>query len=82
MWCGPAGRQLPLECVNFPMLMVGYLVGIDSERATAWRCRDSILVREFFRYGLAKARHHSTPSRTRKQVTLPPSGQYMEPTFA
>ena len=36
------------------MLMVGFLEGIGSERGIAWRCRDSISLREFLGYGLAK----------------------------
>ena len=40
--------------VYFRMLMVGYLEGIGSERGIAWRCRDSISLREFLGYGLAK----------------------------
>ena len=33
--------------VYFRMLMVGYLEGIGSERGIAWRCGDSISLREF-----------------------------------
>ena len=32
--------------VYFRMLMVGYLEGLGSERGMAWRCRDSISLRE------------------------------------
>ena len=37
--------------VYFRMLMVGYLEGIGSERGIAWRCRDSISLRELLGYG-------------------------------
>ena len=41
--------------------MAGYLEGIGSERGIAWRCRDSISLREFLGYGLAKTPpEHST----------------------
>jgi transposase len=29
--------------------MVGYFEGIDSERGIAWRCSDSLSLREFLR---------------------------------
>ena len=45
--------------VYFRMLMVGYLEGIGSERGIAWRCRDSISLREFLGYGLASSRPQS-----------------------
>jgi len=57
--------------VYFRMLMVGYLEGIGSERGIAWRCRDSISLREFLGYGLAKTPpEHSTLSKTRKRLSL------------
>jgi hypothetical protein len=31
----------------FRMLMVGYFEGIDSQRGIAWRCSDSLALREF-----------------------------------
>ena len=33
--------------VYFRMMMVGYLEGIGSERGIAWRCADSISLREW-----------------------------------
>ena len=55
----------------FRMLMVGYLEGRGSERGIAWRCRDSISLREFLGYGLAKAPpEHSTLPKTRKRLSL------------
>ncbi len=57
--------------VYFRMLMVGYLEGIGSERGIAWRCRDSISLREFLGYGLARTPpEHSTLSKTRKRLSL------------
>ena len=61
--------------VYFRMLMVGYLEGIGSERGIAWRCRDSISLREFLGYGLAKTPpEHSTLSKTRKRLSLEAHG--------
>ena len=61
--------------VYFRMLVVGYLEGIGSERGIAWRCRDSISLREFLGYGLAKAPpEHSTLSKTRKRLSLEAHG--------
>jgi transposase len=61
--------------VYFRMLMVGYLEGIASERGIAWRCRDSISLREFLGYGLAKTPpEHSTLSKTRKRLSLEAHG--------
>lgn len=61
--------------VYFRMLMVGYLEGIGSERGIAWRCRDSISLREFLGYGLAKnPPEHSTLSKTRKRLSLEAHG--------
>ena len=57
-------------CV-FRMLLIGYLEGIGSERGIAWRCADSISLREFLGYGLAKnPPDHSTVSRTRRRLSL------------
>lgn len=33
----------------FRMLLIGYFEGIDSERGIAWRCSDSLSLREFLR---------------------------------
>ena len=61
--------------VYFRMLMVGYLEGIGSERGIAWRCRDSISLREFLGYGLSKTPpEHSTLSKTRKRLSLEAHG--------
>ena len=48
----------------FRMLLVGYFEGIDSERGIAWRCADSLSLREFLGVGLSDAvPDHSTVSR-------------------
>ena len=57
--------------VYFRMLLVGYLEGIDSERGIAWRCADSLSLREFLGQGLSKSPpEHSTVSRTRRRLPV------------
>ena len=51
-------------------------VGGGSERGIAWRCRDSISLREFLGFGLEKAPpDHSTLSKTRKRLSVDPGWQ-------
>ena len=53
------------------MLLVGYFEGIDSQRGIAWRCADSLSLREFLGLALDEATpDHSTLTNTRKR--LPP----------
>jgi len=53
------------------MLLVGYFEGIDSQRGIAWRCADSLSLREFLGIPLDKSTpDHSTLSVTRRR--LPP----------
>ena len=57
--------------VYFRMLMIGYLEGIDSERGIAWRCADSLSLREFLGYSLTKGTpDHSTLSVIRGRIDL------------
>ena len=57
--------------VYFRMLLIGYLEGIGSERGFAWRCADSISLREFLGYGLSKNRpDHSSVSRMGRRLSL------------
>ena len=61
--------------VYFRILMVGYLEGIGSERGIAWRCGDSISLREFLGCGLAgNPPEHSTLSKTRKRLSVEAHG--------
>ena len=46
------GRPSIPPGVYFRMLLVGYFEGIDSERGIAWRCADSLALREFLGYEL------------------------------
>src|SRR5690242_1479257 len=55
----------------FRMLLVGYFEGIDSQRGIAWRCADSLSLRDFLGLALDEASpDHSTLTNTRKR--LPP----------
>jgi transposase len=57
--------------VYFRMLLVGYFEGIDSQRGIAWRCADSLSLREFLGIPLGEQTpDHSTLSLTRRR--LPP----------
>ena len=52
------------------MVMIGYFVGITSERGIAWRCADSFSVKTLLGVGPADATpHHSGMSRIRHRLT-------------
>lgn len=68
------GRPSIAPGVYFRCLLVGYFEGIDSERGIAWRCGDSLSLREFLGVE-AGAVHagppdHSSLSRTRRLLPL------------
>lgn len=48
------GRPSIAPGVYFRMLLIGYFEGIDSERGIAWRCADSLGLRQFLGYALDK----------------------------
>ncbi len=53
----------------FRMLLLGYVEGLDSERAMAWRAADSLSVRQFLDVALHEAAtDYSTVSRTRRRI--------------
>ena len=53
------------------MLLLGYVEGLDSERAMAWRAADSLSVRQFLDVALHEAApDHSTVSRTRRRIDV------------
>jgi transposase len=53
----------------FRMLMVGYFENLDSQRGIAWRCGDSLSLREFLGVPLnEKTPDHSTLTNTRKRL--------------
>ena len=62
--------------VYFRMVFAGYFEGIDSQRGIAWRCSDSLSMREFL--GLApheKSPDHSSMTNTRKRLPLEVFGE-------
>ncbi len=65
------GRPSLPPGVYFRCLLVGYFEGIDSERGIAWRCADSLSLREFLGIALDQnTPDHSTISRTRRLIDL------------
>jgi transposase len=53
----------------FRMLIVGYFENIDSQRGIAWRCGDSLSLREFLGVPLGEMTpDHSTMTNTRKRL--------------
>ena len=66
-----AGRPGVAPGVYFRMLLIGCFEGIDSERGIAWRCADSLGLREFLGYGLDRGTpDHSTLSVIRNRIDL------------
>ena len=46
-YCKGQGRPSVPPGVYFRMLLVGYFEGINSQRGIAWRCSDSLSLRDF-----------------------------------
>ena len=66
---GSAGRPSIPPGVYFRMLLVGYFEGIDSQRGIAWRCADSLSLRDFLGLALDETSpDHSTLTNTRKRL--------------
>ena len=64
------GRPGLAPGVYFRIMLVGYMEGLGSERGMAWRCNDSLALREFLGYDLTEnPPEHSTLSKTRKRLT-------------
>jgi transposase len=65
------GRTSIAPGVYFRMLLIGYMEEIDSERGIAWRCADSLGLREFLGYTLVEATpDHSSLSVIRRRLDL------------
>lgn len=65
------GRPSIAPGVYFRMMMVGYFEGLDSERGIAWRCADSLSLRNFLGYVLTQQTpDHTTVSRTRRLLDV------------
>jgi transposase len=55
--------------VYFRMLLVGYFENLDSQRGIAWRCSDSLSLREFLGVGLEEnTPDHSTLTHSRQRL--------------
>jgi len=74
--CGPyyherVGRPSIPPGVYFRMLLVGYFEGIGSQRGIAWRCGDSLSLREFLGIPLTEdTPDHSSLTRVRDRLPL------------
>ena len=65
------GRPSIAPGVYFRMLLIGYFEGIDSERGIAWRCADSLGLRQFLGYGLdRRTPDHSSLSVIRSRIDM------------
>jgi transposase len=65
------GRPSIPPGVYFRMLLIGYFEGIDSERGIAWRCADSLGLREFLGCSLSEATpDHSSLCRIRQRLDV------------
>jgi transposase len=65
--------------VYFRMLLVGYFEGIDSQRGIAWRCADSLALREFLGIPLGEQTpDHSTLTNTRKRLPVEVFGEVFQ----
>src|SRR6187399_78285 len=63
------GRPSVPPGVYFRMLFVGYFEGLDSQRGIAWRCADSLALRQFLGIPLDQPTpDHSTLTYTRRRL--------------
>src|SRR4051812_44437423 len=65
------GRESIPPGVYFRMLLVGYFEGLDSQRAIAWRCADSLSLRAFLGVPLGEGTpDHSSLTKIRQRLPL------------
>jgi transposase len=65
------GRESIPPGIYFRMLFVGYFEGLDSQRAIAWRCSDSLSLRAFLGVSLNEATpDHSSLTKIRQRLPL------------
>lgn len=65
------GRPSVPPGTYFRMLFIGYFEGIDSQRGIAWRCADSLSLREFLGIApTARTPDHSTLTLIRQRLPL------------
>ena len=66
-----AGREGIPPGTYFRMLLVGYFEGIGSQRGIAWRCSDSLSIRDFLAVPAGKqSPDHSSLSKIRDRLPL------------
>jgi len=65
------GRESIPPGTYFRMLFVGYFEGLDSQRAIAWRCSDSLSLRAFLGVPLSETTpDHSSLTKIRQRLPL------------
>lgn len=65
------GRPSIPPGIYFRMLVVGYFEGINAQRAIAWRCSDSLSLREFLGFGpTGETPDHSSLTVIRQRLPL------------
>jgi transposase len=75
-WCASyyaesLGRPSIPPGVYFRMIFVGYFEGIGSQRGIAWRCNDSLSLREFLGLAVTEASpDHSSLTRVHQRLPL------------
>jgi transposase len=70
-YAGDKGRPSIPPGVYFRMLFVGYFEGLDSQRAIAWRCSDSLSLRAFLGIALNEATpDHSSLTTIKQRLPL------------
>lgn len=70
-YCRGQGRPSVPPGVYFRMLLVGYFEGINSQRGIAWRCSDSLSLREFLGIPLGEdSPDHSSLTYIRNRLPL------------
>ncbi len=70
-YCKGQGRPSVPPGVYFRMLLVGYFEGINSQRGMAWRCSDSLSLRDFLGIPLGEdSPDHSSLSYIRNRLPL------------
>jgi len=66
-----AGRHSIPPGVYFRMLFIGYFEGIDAQRGIAWRCADSLSLKQFLGLGPTEATpEHSSLTKIRQRLPL------------
>ena len=65
------GRDSIPPGVYFRMLLIGYFEGIESQRGIAWRCADSLSLKQFLGYGPTESTpEHSSLTKIRRRLPL------------